>query len=71
MQREGLADLRWVRSSTCNGGTCVEAAAVDQGATIALRDGKNPQTVMFVAPAEWGAFLDGITAGEFDRLSME
>jgi len=69
MLRGGPADLLWVRSTACNGGTCVEAAAVAGGASTALRDGKDRQTVLYFSATEWAAFLDGITAGDFDELT--
>lgn len=55
---------KWVKSSRCTSGTCVEVAKVaDQ---YLVRDSKRPE----VAPLaftrdEWNAFVQGVNAGEF------
>lgn len=55
----------WVRSSFCDGGTCVEVA--QQGDShVLVRDGKNPRMVLRVNRSDWDAFLAGVKVGEFD-----
>ncbi|MEU5878136.1 DUF397 domain-containing protein [Spirillospora sp. NPDC047279] len=55
------------QSSACSdgcGGACVEVA-INLPGIVALRDSKTDTTVQFT-PEEWGAFLAGVKAGEFD-----
>ncbi|MEV0269917.1 DUF397 domain-containing protein [Hamadaea sp. NPDC050747] len=55
------------RKSTRSGGSanCVEFA--HQGATVGIRDSKNPDAAVLEFPADvWNAFVAGIKAGEFD-----
>lgn len=56
--------MRWIRSTFCSGGNCVEAAK--NGAGVIVRDSKNPdrQPIDFSA-GQWAEFLDGVAAGEF------
>jgi hypothetical protein len=63
--------LSWHTSTACTGGNCVQAAAVDGGSLIALRDSKNPDTVQLYSAREWSDFLDGIGSGDFDALSAQ
>ena len=63
------SDLTWckARSSTANG-QCVEiaSAAVDK---IAIRDSKDPDgPILVYTSAEFGAFLEAVRIGEFDRF---
>jgi Domain of unknown function (DUF397) len=60
--------VAWRTATACNGGNCVQAAAVDGGSVIALRDSKNPTTVLFYSAQEWTDFLDGVGRGDFDSL---
>ena len=54
----------WRRSSRCGSTTCVEVAKVDD--QYLIRDSKNPDTAALAfTKAEWEAFVDGVTAGEF------
>lgn len=55
---------KWVKSSACSGGSCIEVAKVDD--SYLIRDSKNPQVspLEFTA-AEWDAFVRGVDAGEF------
>lgn len=60
-------DITWRKSSRCGNTTCVEVASVDgvDGA-VYLRDSKNPdQPAMRFTHAEWSAFLECVTAGDF------
>jgi hypothetical protein len=56
----------WFKSSRSgNNGQCAEVR--DRGDAIDVRDSKNPNgPVLTFTPAEWGAFVEGVKAGEFD-----
>lgn len=73
--------LVWKKSSTCEGGACVEAALPPPGpecesvacAEVAFRDNtyfmrnsQNPGVELQFTPAEWKAFREGVLQGEFD-----
>jgi predicted secreted Zn-dependent protease len=54
----------WRTSSHCTNGTCVEVARV--GDRYLIRDSKQPQnTALSFTEEQWTAFVDGVTAGEF------
>ncbi|MEV6638250.1 DUF397 domain-containing protein [Actinoplanes sp. NPDC051470] len=57
-------DLDWSVSSYCTSGNCVQVAVVD-GGTVAMRDSKNPGTVLLYSLEEWRDFLDGVDNGDF------
>ena len=63
-----LRDMPWRKAQRSVGnGACVELAFVD--GMIAMRDSKDPDgLVLMYTAAEWGAFLHGAKAGEFDDL---
>ncbi|MEV8064647.1 DUF397 domain-containing protein [Streptomyces sp. NPDC085995] len=69
IERASAAGLEWVRSSySGNNGNCVEVAALPAGGR-ALRDSKNPDgPALVLSPAEFSAFVRGVTDGEFERL---
>ncbi len=54
-------------SSFCSMGSCVEVALTDDGG-VAVRDAKNPDTVLRFSREEWTAFRRGVVAGEFGPL---
>jgi hypothetical protein len=58
--------VTWRKSSYSSyAGQCIEVAA---GATIRVRDSKNPRGgVLNFTPGEWDAFIGGVRNGEFDR----
>jgi len=61
------AALKWRVSSMCGGnGECVAVAKLPDG-DIVVKDTKerNGQVLRFSA-SEWGAFLAGVRAGEFE-----
>jgi hypothetical protein len=63
-----LSGVVWRKSSRSggNGGNCVEVATV--GATVAVRDSKDPNKgVLVFTRNEWKDFLDATKGGEFDR----
>jgi len=64
-----LSGARWRTSSFSNGENdeqCVEVAFLPGGA-VAVRDTKDRTLAPHLyTAAEWGAFLAGVRAGEFD-----
>lgn len=62
-----MLTMAWKKSSFSGGNddNCLEARLVEGGAEV--RHSKNPDgpTITFTT-AEWGAFLDGVKAAEFD-----
>jgi putative sterol carrier protein len=68
MNRAGLDDV-WFTSSACTTGNCVQVRPIDGGATIAVRDSKAPETVLYYSAEEWHDFLDGIARGDFDSFA--
>lgn len=54
-------------SSFCNFGGCVEVGQSPDGAVI-VRDSKDAEraTSLAFTNEEWGAFVQGVKAGEFD-----
>ncbi|MEV0593828.1 DUF397 domain-containing protein [Nonomuraea cavernae] len=63
--------LIWRKSRLSNAsGDCVEIASLPDGG-VAVRDSKNPQGPhLRFSASEWGAFIGGAKAGEFDSPSM-
>ncbi len=61
------ANLGWRKSSYSDAGAdCVETAVLPDR-RIALRHSKQPDGgVLLYTPAQWGAFITGVKAGEFD-----
>jgi len=60
--------MTWIKASrSVASGACVELAA--DGELIALRDSKEPGTVLRFTRDEMIAFLDGVVRGEFDHLA--
>lgn len=64
--------LRWVKASRSNVqhlDDCVGLAVAADG-SIVIGDTKNPAaTPLTFRPSEFGAFLEGAKAGEFDHLA--
>lgn len=59
-----LTGAVWHKSSFSMNENCVEVAEL--GGRLAVRDSKNPaEGALVFATAEWGAFVQGIRAGEF------
>jgi putative sterol carrier protein len=63
--------VSWQRSSSCTLANCVEVAVVNGGASVALRDSKNPDSVLLYSALEWSDFINGVTNGDFDKLSLQ
>ena len=65
-----MSDLplgQWRKSSTSEGGDCVEVAQIRDG--IGVRDSKDPDgPVLRFNRREWMVFLQGAKKGEFDEL---
>ncbi|MEJ3653634.1 DUF397 domain-containing protein [Actinomycetes bacterium KLBMP 9759] len=64
---ELFTDAEWKKSSLSgNLGNCVEVAKLDSG-EVAMRNSRHPSGAALVfTPAEWTAFVGGVTQGEFD-----
>ena len=62
--------MEWIKSSfSFANGNCVEVAPLPGGGA-AVRDSKDPASpVLAFTAAEWEAFLGGVKAGEFDKLT--
>ena len=58
------APLQWQKSSKCTGGNCVQVAKA--GGSVAVRDSKSPDAVLFYTPREWDDFLEGIKRNDFE-----
>ena len=55
---------KWLKSSSCSGGSCVEVAKVAD--EFLIRDSKNPEMApLHFTQDEWSAFVKGVNAGEF------
>jgi hypothetical protein len=61
--------IRWRRSSaSAHNGNCVEVAGLPDS-RFAVRDSKDTSQgcpILIFAGAEWGNFLEGVKAGEFN-----
>lgn len=63
-----MSEPTWRKSSHSHSDNCVEVA--DLGATIAVRDSKDPDgPVLTFTRSELAAWLAGCKAGEFDDLA--
>ncbi|GAA2890219.1 hypothetical protein Acy02nite_63810 [Actinoplanes cyaneus] len=63
-QMENMNAPAWRKSSRCGTSTCVEVAKIDD--TYLVRDSKNPEAAaLSFTKAEWDAFVEGVSAGEF------
>jgi hypothetical protein len=59
-----INNIAWRKSSRCASNACVEVAKVD--GQYLVRDSKNPQlAALSFTEAEWAAFTEGVSAGEF------
>jgi hypothetical protein len=59
--------IEWIRSTKCDGGTCVEVALVGTvEPTVGVRNSRVPGEVVWFDREEWSAFLAGVKAGDFD-----
>jgi predicted secreted Zn-dependent protease len=57
----------WHKGRPCEGGACVEVAAV--GDAVMVRSSANPESMpVTLSRDEWQEFLAGVKAGEFDRV---
>lgn len=60
-------ELNWIKASrSYASGSCIELAI--DGDLVALRNSRNPHTVLHYSRDELAAFLDGAKRGEFDHL---
>jgi len=59
-----VTEPKWLKSSSCSGGSCVEVAK--EADSYLIRDSKNPEIApLRFTQAEWVAFVQGVNAGEF------
>jgi len=59
-----FTEPKWLKSSRCSGGNCVEVAKVAD--EYLIRDSKNPDAApLHFTADEWTAFVQGVDAGEF------
>jgi len=65
-RRQQSAQAVWRKARACANSECVEVAALADG--VAVRGSRTPDVVLTFTPAEWGAFLHGVKAGEFDDV---
>jgi len=56
--------MAWRRSTRCSTNSCLEVADLPEGG-VAIRDSKQPTSVLFFSAQEWRAFLSGVYAREF------
>jgi hypothetical protein len=56
---------KWIKSSSCDSGSCVEVGTVD-GETVAIRITGMPEQILYADRDEWLKFIEGAKAGEFD-----
>ena len=65
--RAVAAEINWRRSTSCDGGTCLEVASL--GDTIAIRDSSKPDgPIITYAFSRWCEFVQMIKDGAFDEL---
>jgi hypothetical protein len=65
-RRQRNAQAVWRRSRACATSECVEVAAL--AGEVAVRGSRTPDVVLTFTKAEWGAFLQGVKAGDFDDV---
>lgn len=62
------AENAWCRSSRCVGEAhCVEWCIL--GGAVALRNSRDPETVLTFDAIEWKNFTDGVKGNEFSLLN--
>jgi len=69
MRSAELTGAQWRKTTRSNAdGQCVEVAFLD-GGRVGVRDSKDQGAgpALVFTPAEWAAFVGGVTDGEFDR----
>lgn len=74
MQVPGMSKRRqqngqavWRKARACATSECVEVAGLAGG--VAVRGTRIPDVVLTFTKAEWGAFLRGVKAGDFDDVA--
>jgi Domain of unknown function (DUF397) len=60
------AQIVWRRPRACANSECVEVAALAD--EVAMRCSRSPDLVLTFTKAEWGEFLRGAKAGDFDEV---
>jgi len=59
----GSGVIEWLRSSSCNGGACVEVAHI--GELIAVRDSVKPDCIVAFSAIGWRDFIADVKNSEF------
>jgi hypothetical protein len=65
-RRQRNAQVVWRRPRACANSECVEVAAL--AGEVAVRSSRSPDVVLAFTHAEWGEFLRGVKAGDFDDI---
>lgn len=63
---EAAGEPTWQAGRPCEGGACVEIAAV--GEAVIVRSSVNPGLTLTITRTEWREFLAGAKEGLFDHL---
>jgi len=66
-RRQRNAQAVWRKARACANTECVEVAAL--AGEVAVRGSRIPDVVLTFTKAEWGAFLRGVKAGDFDDVA--
>jgi len=61
-----IAQAVWRRPRGCANSECVEVAAL--AGEVAMRSSQSPDVLLTFTKAEWGEFLRGVKAGDFDDV---
>lgn len=61
---------KWVRSTACNSGACIEVQHQPDGGVL-IRNSTDPAVVLEATAAEWAAFLASVHAGDFTPPAKE
>ena len=59
-------DRRYLRSSQCEGGGCVE---ISGGTEVNIRDSDTPESPLAVPLESYRAWIEAVKRGEFDSAS--
>jgi hypothetical protein len=65
-RRQRNAQAVWRKARACANTECVEVAAL--AGKVGVRGSRAPNVVLTFTKAEWGAFLRGVKAGDFDDV---
>jgi hypothetical protein len=57
--------MKWIKSSRCDTGSCVEVAFPVLG-NVLVRNSTDQDTILDFTAEEWDAFIAGAKSGEFE-----